>query len=88
MMVEGIREHQSNEKQPSSSSSSHLVLDMLLSIVDQENSHGYALLLLWASQSNAIPVGSSTTQFIYFSKQSDLHNNVAKLCTTLGGQSC
>ena len=35
---------------------SHMVLDMLLSIVDQECAHGYALLLLWASQSNAIPV--------------------------------
>ena len=35
---------------------SHLVLDMLLSTVDRPNAHNYALLLLWASQSNAIPV--------------------------------
>lgn len=31
------------------------VLEMLLEIVDKESAHNYALLLLWASQSNAVP---------------------------------
>ncbi len=44
--------------------SSHKVLDMLLSIVDEENAHGYALLLLWASQSNAIPVCHTLSNWI------------------------
>ena len=32
------------------------VMNMLLDIVDEESAHNYALLLLWASQSNAVPV--------------------------------
>jgi hypothetical protein len=32
------------------------VLNMLLDIVDERSAHNYALLLLWASQSNAVPV--------------------------------
>lgn len=32
------------------------VLNMLMDVVDEESAHNYALLLLWASQSNAIPV--------------------------------
>ena len=36
------------------------VLKMLLDIVDKENAHNYSLLLLWASQSNAIPVSLAT----------------------------
>lgn len=32
------------------------VMDMLMDIVDEESAHNYALLLLWASQSNAVPV--------------------------------
>ena len=51
-MTESIRKQESSE----CLETSHRVLDMLLSIVDEESAHGYALLLLWASQSNAIPV--------------------------------
>ncbi len=50
-MVEGFkREGQGAEPDR------QLVLSMLLGIVDGESAHGYSLLLLWASQSNAIPV--------------------------------
>jgi len=44
---------------------SHRVLDMLLSMVDEKSAHGYALLLLWASQSNAIPVSLSALFIIF-----------------------
>lgn len=40
------------------------VLNMLMDIVDVESAHNYALLLLWASQSNAIPV-SYTMQLMH-----------------------
>ena len=54
-MVDGLRK-KGAESGKGVEPESQLVLNMLLGIVDEENAHSYALLLLWASQSNAIPV--------------------------------
>lgn len=47
-MVGRVREKKSNGNKT--------ILDQLLATVDVANGHNYALLLLWASQANAVPV--------------------------------
>ena len=49
-MVEGIR-----EKQAAGEGRDTLV-EQLMKNVDEPSAHNYALLLLWASQANAVPV--------------------------------
>ena len=49
-MVEGIREKQSEGKHGDT------LVEQLMKNVDAPSAHNYALLLLWASQANAVPV--------------------------------
>lgn len=49
-MVEGIREKQAAGK------GQDTLVEQLMKSVDEPSAHNYALLLLWASQANAVPV--------------------------------
>ena len=50
LMVEGIREKQAAGK------GQDTLVEQLMKSVDEPSAHNYALLLLWASQANAVPV--------------------------------
>lgn len=49
-MLAGIR------KQQAAGESKGLLVEQLMNSVDEPSAHNYALLLLWASQANAVPV--------------------------------
>ena len=50
LVVEGIREKQAAGK------GQDTLVEQLMKSVDEPSAHNYALLLLWASQANAVPV--------------------------------
>jgi 24-hydroxycholesterol 7alpha-hydroxylase len=50
LMVEGIRDKQAAGK------GQDTLVEQLMKSVDEPSAHNYALLLLWASQANAVPV--------------------------------
>ncbi|XP_065827980.1 24-hydroxycholesterol 7-alpha-hydroxylase-like isoform X2 [Oscarella lobularis] len=60
----------------SSSSSDKTVLESFVSAVDRENAPRYALLLLWASQVNAIPATFWTVAFIL--QNDEIHQKVVQ----------
>ena len=51
-MVEGIRE----KGAAAAGQGQSLLVEQLMNNVDEPSAHNYALLLLWASQANAVPV--------------------------------
>ena len=53
LMVEGIREKPAMAR---GTEGQDLLIEELMRNVDEPSAHNYALLLLWASQANAVPV--------------------------------
>ena len=55
-MVEGLLARRGDRDE----GESHVVLEMLLEVMgsERDSAHNYALLMLWASQANAVPVSS------------------------------
>eukprot|EP00731_Ephydatia_muelleri_P030117 Em0021g640a len=60
LMVEGMKK----TGEPIEAGQEKTVLEHLLGTVDAEHAHNYALLLLWASQANAVPAVFWTLSFI------------------------
>ncbi|XP_065827314.1 24-hydroxycholesterol 7-alpha-hydroxylase-like [Oscarella lobularis] len=65
-----------SESSPDKESQGDTVLETLVNVVDRENAPNYALLLLWASQANAIPAVFWTVAFIL--QNDEIHQTVVQ----------